>query len=359
MSSTRIFDREILIAEYTLGLLNSHESSQAQQLLGEDAQAAAAALKWENNFLDLVDLLPPVNPGPQSLQRLQATLGHAPKPAAKPFSKFAAAETAAPAAAGDQASRHAAAQAVSSRKNTEQETFTVAAALRTREKSAEQRLNEPPVPAPDAAKSTATPTIKSSTAPTAIPDTKSTIKTAAAKKPGLEPGYETKKGNIWIWRIASGVFASIVIVLGLMPSEPAAPPITVVEIAPTMAAIMQAPGQSSTPGWVVTVDPQGNVLMNPQVRSDIPADASVQLWTYNKTMTQPRSLGLIDVNQPVTVPATLMGEIGPDQIFEMTQEAAGGSPTASPSGPILFIGRIVTFGRTAVNPPVEALAPGQ
>ncbi len=359
MSSTRIFDRELLIAEYTLGLLNSHESSQAQQLLGEDAQAAAVALKWENNFLDLVDLLPPVNPGPQSLQRLQATLGHAPKPAAKPISTFSAAETAAPAAAGSQAPRHAAAQAVGSLKNTEQETFTVAAALRTREKSAEQRRDETLVPAPVAANSNTAATTKSSTTPTIKPNAKSAIKTAPAKKTGPESGHETKKGNIWIWRIASAVFASIAIVLGLMPSEPAAPPITVVEIAPTMAAIMQAPGQSSTPGWVVTVDPQGNVLMNPLVRSDIPADASVQLWTYNKTMTQPRSLGLIDVNQPVTVPATLMGQIGPDQIFEMTQEAAGGSPTASPSGPILFIGRIVTFGRTAVNPPVDALAPDQ
>ena len=84
MSNTSTYDREILIAEYTLGLLGSHEASQAQRLLGEDALAAAIALKWEKNFLDLVDLLPPVNPGPQSLQRLQATLGHTPKSPPKP-----------------------------------------------------------------------------------------------------------------------------------------------------------------------------------------------------------------------------------------------------------------------------------
>src|SRR3546814_6561181 len=89
-----------------------------------------------------------------------------------------------------------------------------------------------------------------------------------------------------------------------------------------------APGQSSTPAWIVTVDPQHNVLMSPKVRSDIPADASVQLWTHSKSMPAPRSLGLIDPNQPITVPATLMGTISPDQIFEMTLEPKGGSPTA-------------------------------
>ena len=234
-------------------------------------------------------------------------------------------------------------------KNSEQETLTVAAALRSREKATEPPHSETPVSAPQAVKSNAKP----GTIPVAAP----AAKVEAAKQRVPTVRREPKNGNIWFWRIASGIFASVAIVLGLMPGEPAAPPINVVEIAPTMAAIMQAPGQSSTPGWVVTIDPQGNVLMNPQVRSDIPADASVQLWTHNKTMTQPRSLGLIDVNQPVTVPATLMGEIGPDQIFEMTLEAAGGSATASPSGPILFIGRIVPFGRPAVNPPAGALAP--
>lgn len=338
MSSAPIFDREILIAEYTLGLLNAHETSQAQQLLGEDIQAATTALKWENNFLDLVDLLPPVNPGPQSLQRLQTTLGHTPRQSTRHLSAVADSKIAAPAPAPVPAQVNAAARSPSASLpgKHEQETLTVAAALRTREKSPDRSHNESPVPVP------AAPTPK--TTPQPIP------KPMSAVQPPPEPASGTRSGNIWLWRIASGIFASIAIVMGLMPSEPVAPPITVVEVAPTQAAILQSPGQSSTPGWVVTIDPQGNVLMNPQVRSDIPADASVQLWTHNKTMPQPRSLGLIDINQPVTVPASLMGDISPDQIFEMTQEPAGGSPTASPSGPILFIGRIVTFGRPAISP---------
>ncbi len=316
MSGTQTSDRSILIAEYTLGLLNLQETSQAQALLGQDGQAAVAALQWENSFLDLVDLLPPVDPGPQALRQLQATLGHAPIPAT---STQAGAQRFAP--APDPA-------------KPEYETLTVAAALRTREKPIESHQAH----AVPAAASAAPPRIKVTDA-------------GAEAQPRKHAPAAAKAGNIWLWRIASLVFALIALTLALMPAKPAAPPVTVVEIAPTRAAIMQAPGQSSTPGWVVTIDPQGNVLLNPQVRSDIPADASVQLWTHNKNMPQPRSLGLIDPNQPVTVPASLIGEISPDQIFEMTQEPAGGAPNASPTGPILFIGRIVTFGRPALAAP--------
>jgi anti-sigma-K factor RskA len=170
-----------------------------------------------------------------------------------------------------------------------------------------------------------------------------------APTPREEPrqGPRSITGNIWLWRGATLVFGLIAVVLATIPSTPAKPPVTVVEVAPTQAAILQAPGQSSTPGWIVTIDAQRNVLLSPQVRTDIPSDAAVQLWTRSKTMPQPRSLGLIDPNQPVTVPAALMGELSPDQLFEMTQEPAGGSPTASPSGPVLFIGRLVTFGKKA------------
>lgn len=308
MNITKISDRNLLIAEYTLGLLNLQEVSHAQALLGEDSQAAISALKWEDSFLELVDLLPPVHPGPQSLHRLQAALGHAPAPV--PVRPIKLHVTAKP----------------------EDETLTVAAALRTPEKTAEIAPIEPVV--------------------TALPPR---VKVSDPKppKPGKDPAARGGKNSIWVWQVASAVFALIATVLALTPAKPVAPPVTVIKMAPTRAAILQAPGQSSTPGWVVTVDPQGNVLMNPQVRSDIPGDASVQLWTHSKNAPQPRSLGLIDPNQSVTVPASLMGELASDQIFEMTQEPVGGSTSASPSGPILFIGRIVTFGQAALTPPAD------
>lgn len=327
-------DSNILIAEYTLGLLNLQEASQAQTLLGTSSQAAMAALKWESRFLELVDLLPPANPAPQLLRELQVALGHAisPAPARQqtiPASPSVARPTLTTSTPPQQ-----------SYIRPEDDTLTVAAALRTPEKSLE-------IPSTQAA------------APSATPASVNTPVSKPIKADKASPKH-IENSNVWLWRAISAVLALIVAVLAFMPTQPAIPPVTVVEVAPTRAAIMQAPGQSSTPGWVVTIDPAGNVLMQPKVRTDVPSDASVQLWTHNQLAPQPRSLGLIDPNQPVTVPVSLMGEIAQDQIFEMTQEPAGGSATASPSGPILFIGRIVTFGKPAMAPPVsDPAAPGE
>ena len=120
-----------------------------------------------------------------------------------------------------------------------------------------------------------------------------------------------------------------------MVAEPPPPP------PPRQIAVLQAPGHTSTPGWLLTVDAWNNLLLDPKVHSDVPPDSSVQLWTHHETEPAPRSLGLIDPNLSVAVPATILGPIQPDQIFEMTLEPAGGSASGTPTGPILFLGRAI------------------
>ncbi|NYT57865.1 anti-sigma factor [Alcaligenaceae bacterium] len=332
-----------LLAEYTLGLLNTSETAQAHALLGSDQNAVSVALAWEQSLLELTDLLAPVDPSPLLLQRIQSSLGHDTMPT--PASLYRK---------PDNDSRP------------------------ERANPASQTRADPTVPAAPVASAASVSSLRTepSFKPEPVSQTSAPIETQAngsapgmqvhAQPPASEPEQSVgtdalpppidargtthtrvKHGNIWLWRCATLVFALIALALALIPSEPIPPPINIVQVAPTQAAILQAPGQSSTPAWVVTVDPHNNILMSPKVRSDIPADASVQLWTHNKSLPVARSLGLIDPNQPVAIPASLMGSIGADQIFEMTLEPQGGSPTASPSGPILFIGRIVTFGAPA------------
>ncbi len=437
--------QDILLAEYTLGLLSGPDMARVHTLLSQDEKAVAAALVWEDRLLALTDLLPPVDPSPLLLQRIQTTLGHDTTPAlsslyrkpAQNASSTAGSGTSAQGARPPGSARQkieptlgpvrppdisaaqaagesgAAAAPAAPASSTPQQTATASAATRTAmdsgcrrpggRRSGDRRSGEPTAAAPTAAAS-AVGTQAASALPNAGPSSPGPSSpgpsspepsspapaSAAAHDASLEAATETGKsgggqalsgggasnqailvaerradhrhaessaghpagragaasrgGNIWAWRIASVVFAAIALALALMPAKPAEPPVTIVQVAPTQAAILQAPGQSSTPGWVVTVDPQRNVLMQPRVRSDIAPDSSVQLWTHNKSLPQPRSLGLIDPNQPVTVPAALMGDLAPDQIFEMTLEPAGGSPNGSPTGPILFIGRTVTFG---------------
>ncbi|MDS1141673.1 anti-sigma factor [Pusillimonas sp. SM2304] len=346
-----------LLGEYTLGLLSPVETAQAHALLGQDQQAVATALAWENRLLELTDFLPPVDPSPLLLQRIQSSLGHdtTPKPASlyrKPASDTPPTLAAAPPAPAGSTSPRPSSRPAPEQRPAPSRPAPVQA-IRSAAATPIKRI-EPSAGIPPAGTTAGSATSAGSDGAPVIHIDRAARTPPAAPEPAPVP--QKKRGNIWFWRLASLVFALIALALGLMPAQPVAPPITVLQVAPTQAAILQAPGQSSTPAWVVTVDPQRNVLMSPKVHSDIPADAAVQLWTHNRSMPAPRSLGLIDPNQPVTVPAALMGDIGPDQIFEMTLEPAGGSPIASPSGPVLFIGRIVTFGKPAQADTEAALA---
>ena len=102
----------------------------------------------------------------------------------------------------------------------------------------------------------------------------------------------------------------------------------------------------------MTVDTLGNVRLDPKVRTDIQPDESVQLWTRGSDESASRSLGLIDPNRAVTIPEATMGKVLPDQIFEMTLEQKGGSASGRPEGPVLFIGRVVTFGAQSSSKPL-------
>lgn len=245
MSTLRDIEQNILIGEYTLGLLNLQETAQAQALMGKDHQAVITALKWEDGFLGLVDQLPPISPPDQLLARIQSALGQEVTPA------------------------------------------------------------NPPSIWPRAATSI----------------------------------VKGTWSNITFWRVASLILA----LATLAYATTATPRMTIVEVPPTQIAVLQAPGLTSTPGWILTIDAQHNLVLKPRVHIDVSPDSSVQLWTRNSDTAPPRSLGVIDPNQPVVIPAATIGAISPDQLFEMTLEAQGGSAKGSPSGPILFLGRTVVI----------------
>jgi anti-sigma-K factor RskA len=448
MSSTSPNSHNILVAEYTLGLLDLHDMAKAHQLLSSDDRAVEMALDWENSLLELTDLLPPVDPSPLLLQRIQATLGHdtMPSPSSlyrQPSSMRSRDETA-PASSASSAPPPSAASTAPAREHTTgpaQASPVLPAAVTP---LPQPRPAAPPASpaAPSASTPANTPTAQvtpissrqpkaaanggdtqgeqasgpsilasiSPRAPAAPPAQATPLRRAehtlgdpelsqaqsrqretsgaqqatqtsqashgpaagqtAASQPAAEtaPARNTRTSaadgpppakQLWLWRAATVVFAGIALALAVIPGKPVEPPITIVKVAPTRAAILQAPGQSSTPAWIVTFDPQGNVLMAPEVRSDNPADASVQLWTYTEPLRQPRSLGLVDPNKPITIPASLMGEIGSEQYFEMTLEPQGGSANGSPSGPVLFIGQVVVFGAASQTDPNSSLGSAQ
>lgn len=146
------------------------------------------------------------------------------------------------------------------------------------------------------------------------------------------------------WKFFSVV--NLVLVIGLLVWMllPKPPPIEVIQMAPRLGAVLQAPGHSATPGWVLSVDPQQQVLLSPLVPTQLKEGEQVHLWTRDASDSKLRSLGLINPNQPVTLTKENLGTIQEGQLFEMTLESSQRADPNEPQGPILFMGRVVSLG---------------
>lgn len=105
--------------------------------------------------------------------------------------------------------------------------------------------------------------------------------------------------------------------------------------------LLQAPETQRT-GWVVEATTGERIRLVP-IGADtvVPADKSLQFWTKLEGADRPTSLGLVDPGARLELPATRSPGLGEQQLFELTLEPQGGSPTGLPTGPILFVGRSV------------------
>lgn len=73
-------------------------------------------------------------------------------------------------------------------------------------------------------------------------------------------------------------------------------------------------------------------------RPDLPADRVMQVWTKPDADGPPVSLGLLAGGGSRTLTIRGLPAPGASQLYEITSEPAGGSPTDLPTGPILGVG---------------------
>lgn len=141
--------------------------------------------------------------------------------------------------------------------------------------------------------------------------------------------------NLLTWRLSTAALA-LALIVALVPGvwRPVAE-------ASRYTAVLQAPGESAKPGWVVHIDTQGALHLEPLLQDQVPADRAVQFWTLVDPATGPRSLGLVEPGQGLKLLPEQIGRVQPGQLFELTLEPAGGSPYDRPTGKVLYIGRAV------------------
>ena len=105
--------------------------------------------------------------------------------------------------------------------------------------------------------------------------------------------------------------------------------------------LLQAPDTQRT-GWVVEATSGERIRLVPiEPGAVVPADKSLQFWTKLEGADRPTSLGLVNPGARLELPVARSPGLGEQQLFELTLEPPGGSPTGLPTGPILFVGRSV------------------
>ncbi|HBX54704.1 anti-sigma factor [Pseudomonas sp. UBA2684] len=150
-----------------------------------------------------------------------------------------------------------------------------------------------------------------------------------------EQTWQTWWNNLGAWRLTSAALA-IALVVALLPGvwRPGIEP-------NSYTVVLQAPGEAAKPGWVVHVDSQGALRLEPLLQDQIPADRSVQFWTLVDPAIGPRSLGLVEPGRDLALTPEQIGAVQAGQLFELTLEPVGGSPINRPTGKVLYIGRAV------------------
>ncbi|MGK9231437.1 anti-sigma factor [Inquilinus limosus] len=96
------------------------------------------------------------------------------------------------------------------------------------------------------------------------------------------------------------------------------------------------------PALIVRVDTRAGVVQVRPVRAEVPADRSLELW-FVGAGAPPRSLGLIDATdrQRLAIPEALRGSALAGGTLAVSVEPAGGSPTGSPTGPVVYSGALI------------------
>ena len=104
---------------------------------------------------------------------------------------------------------------------------------------------------------------------------------------------------------------------------------------PTMVAVLL---DGNRAGAVVHAFADGRVVLLPLTSINVPAGRALEVWTLPSRERGPVSVGLMDRIRTLELRLKDLPPPGPDQLFEITLEPAGGSPTGRPTGPILFKG---------------------
>lgn len=275
--------RDLLAAEYVLGLTEPADLPQVEAFIMRDSGFAAAVASWRARLAPLDSTASPATIDDRTWTGIEAALNEE-----------------APLAAAAPAERQAQAQ------------------------------SRPQAPAPSA-----------QTVPPIVPTPAIEPRAPTVSRPSIpQPSRQGFLAGLWnslgFWRFAglSGAFAAMLLAAGLGYVMREA------NRQPVLIAVLMSEGNQAAA--VVNAFADGRADLLPLVDIQVPEGKAIEIWTLWDRAVGPRSIGLIQRAGRTTLKLEGLPRPKPGQIFEMTLESASGSPTGRPTGPVLNKGEATT-----------------
>ncbi|MFG1303127.1 anti-sigma factor [Xanthobacter autotrophicus] len=164
--------------------------------------------------------------------------------------------------------------------------------------------------------------------PAAAPSPARTTRPASGWRLALAAAWQ----SLPVWRgIGMGAAAAALLLaigLGFQMRETAR--------APVLVAVLLS--DDNRPAAVVNTFRDGRAELVPLAALRAPEGKALQVWTLWDRARGPVSVGLVDALHSLDLQLKGLPTAVPEQLFEVTLEPAGGSPTGRPTGPILMKG---------------------
>ena len=352
-------DHDALAAEYVLGTLSAEERDQAETLISLDSGFAASVRQWERRLGELNVMVEAVEPRPEVWDKIKSSItaapasGEATMPAAgRPTAELSPLEVL------DAKLLRAAAELQASAPETRP-----SPASEMPPPPAEVRVPPAEVHMPPAEAWTPPP-LETRTWATEPPDVAEELSAAPAAPRMAERAdviYLARRVRRWRrLAVTVGAIAALLAVYvavwqvapelipqrlqpqgsGLLARHDAAPAAGRQQQDRLVAVLQQDP---TAPAFLLTLDTQNRTLVVRRVSATPEAGRSYELWLISSRFSSPRSLGIVG-NDEFTQHA-LAANYDADTLrgasYAVSLEPAGGSPSGTPTGPVLFTGRAV------------------
>jgi len=141
--------------------------------------------------------------------------------------------------------------------------------------------------------------------------------------------------SLGLWRGLSALATAVAVGMAVLLVNPKAEAPVVVVLSSTAAD-----GTGAAPSFVASFSADGRaVATRPLVPVSLASDRALELWAV-PTAGAPRSLGLISAQGVSVVDRTRV--LKDTAALAVSLEPAGGSPTGAPTGPILYVGKLIS-----------------